>query len=371
MVRVATYNVENLFSRPTLFNWTDKDKAAVYLQKINELSKLLDKKSYAADRARIEKLYADVKPYIDINIRSSEVGRYLFVKKKPAPTSASTPKERLVPKGRGEWDGFIDLKRERFSSDQVKFTAKVINTVEADIQCFVEVESAPTLQMFNTDRLQSAFSDRIVIDGNDQRGIDVALATRKGFPIETARTNVFARDEIGTIFSRDCLEVEIALPGGKSLYVLVNHFKAKDRNEAESNEKRRRQAAEVSRILTTRYNLKKDYVIVAGDLNDEPASAPLKELFATPDLHSVLDIVNWPANDRWTYYYETDDVFNVIDHMLVSSALKPKVKQAGLERRGIYNLAKLTNGAASSFPGITSFKLAGSDHAALWADFDL
>ncbi|PDS33781.1 metal-dependent hydrolase [Rhizobium anhuiense] len=359
MVRIATYNVENLFSRPVLFNMRDHAKASLYLEKIKEMTRLLDQPSYAADEVTIEKLYEEVKDYIVVNIRASKVGRYLV------------EKGDLKPKGRDDWDGFIDLKRERFDEATVAFTAKVISTVKADIQALVEVESAPTLQMFNTDRLGSSYRDRIVVDGNDPRGIDVGLVSKKNFPIVTAKTNIFARQDNSLIFSRDCLEVEIRLANNRSLFVLVNHFKAKDRDPAASDKKRKAQASEVSRILKERYDLSEDYVVVAGDLNDEPHSDALAPLYTTPGLSNVLDVTGHPADDRWTYYYAKDKAYNAIDYLFVSDALKPKVKAAGLERRGMYGLDKLTNGAQSSFPGLDHWKLAGSDHALLWFDADL
>lgn len=194
-MRVATFNVENLFSRPSVLNMKDNDHAAKILAKISELKGLLDLKSYTGKKEKIEDLYDELRDYIFINIRSSKVGRFLF-----------TEKDGLKAKGRGDWDGFVDLQRERFSDEQIKFTAKVIKAVNADIQCLVEVESAGTFKRFNTDLLGSRFSDRIVIDGNDPRGIDIALGTKKRFPILSAKTNIFARDKKGTIFSRDCLK---------------------------------------------------------------------------------------------------------------------------------------------------------------------
>jgi predicted extracellular nuclease len=359
-MRVATFNVENLFSRPAVLNMKDNDHAADILAKIATFTKLMELKSYASNKKKIEELHAEVKGYISINIRSSNVGRYLF-----------TAESKLVAEGRGDWDGFVDLQRERFSDEQIKFTGKVIKEVDADVQCLVEVESAGTFQRFNTDILGSRFSDRIVIDGNDPRGIDIALGAAKSIPILSARTNIFARDKTGTIFSRDCLEVELGVSKTKRLHVLVNHFKAKDRTAAASDAKRKRQAAEVSRILKTRYNLKKDWVIVAGDLNDEPDSKPLAPLMKTPGLENVLDIVERPLDDRWTYYYGADKQFNTIDFLLVSEALGKHVRDAGLERRGMWNLEKLTSGKEKPFKGIDDWKLAASDHAAVWVDLKL
>jgi endonuclease/exonuclease/phosphatase family metal-dependent hydrolase len=358
-MRVSTFNVENLFSRPTILNRPDHAWVSARLDEVAELTRLLQKKTYAADATRIRDLYVALKDFITINIRSSDVG-HMIIKADGT----------LIARGADDWVGFVDLKRERFDAEQVRFTGKVIREVKADVQCLIEVESRKTLELFNTDILDSLFRDRLVIEGNDPRGIDIALATKKTAPLLLARTNAFARDAVGEVFSRDCLEAELALPGDKRLHVLVNHFKAKDRKPEISNEKRRRQAAEVSRILTTRYDLKRDLVIVAGDMNDEPLSAPLKPLRDTPDLHDVFDLVNRPVADRWTYYYGRDKAFNAIDQMYVSTALKAHLRDAGIERRGMSGLSKLTNGAETEFEGITSWRLAASDHGAVWADFD-
>ncbi len=358
-MRVCTFNVENLFSRPVVFNMRDQKKASLIMKDIAEFTELMNLKTYGAKKKRIETLYDRIRQYIKINLRATVIGRYLFVKGK------------LQAKGRGDWDGFVDLKREEFHTDQIKFTGKVITTVNADLQCFVEVESMDTLKRFNTDILRSRYRDKIVIDGNDPRGIDIAFGSKKGFEIVTAKTNIFATDSVGTIFSRDCLEIELTTPSGKTIYVLVNHFKAKDRTPKKSDAKRKRQSEEVSRILQQRYNLKQDLVIVAGDLNDEPDSDPISPLMKTPDLLNVLDLAGIPKADRWTYFYGVKKSYNAIDYMFVSTPMKNFFKDAGLERRGMHNLEKLTGGKQKPFMGINNWRLAASDHAAVWADFDL
>jgi len=357
-MRISTFNVENLFSRPTILNREDHDWVSARLAEVAELTKLLQRPTYAPDADRIRDLYLTLKDYITINIRSSDVGRYII-----------SAKGDLIAKGADDWVGFVDLKRDRFSSEQVRFTGKVIREVEADIQCLVEVESRQTLRLFNTDILKSHFKDQLVLEGNDPRGIDVALAARKDYKVVLARTNAFARDAEGIVFSRDCLEVDLETPGKERVHVLVNHFKAKDRTPVTSNEKRRRQAAHVSEILQSRYDMDHDLVVVAGDLNDEPDSDPLAPLRATPGLQDVFDLVKRPADQRWTYYYGREKAFNTIDYLYVSTALGQRVKAAGIERRGMAGLSKLTGGAEVEFPGITSWRVAASDHGAVWADF--
>jgi hypothetical protein len=66
----------------------------------------------------------------------------------------------------------------------------------------------------------------MLIDGNDERGIDVAVMTRAGFSIDSICSNVDRTDEVGTVFSRDCPQYEVRTPSGAVVHVLVNHFKS-------------------------------------------------------------------------------------------------------------------------------------------------
>jgi hypothetical protein len=66
----------------------------------------------------------------------------------------------------------------------------------------------------------------MLIDGNDERGIDVAVMTRAGFSIDSICSNVDRTDEVGTVFSRDCPQYEVRTPSGAMVHVLVNHFKS-------------------------------------------------------------------------------------------------------------------------------------------------
>jgi len=110
---------------------------------------------------------------------------------------------------------------------------------------------------------------------------------------------------------------------------------------------------------------------VIGDLNDTPDSDPLAPLMGTCGLTDVLECsAGPPAECRWTYRFEGE--FNQIDYILVSKPLAASVTAAGIERRGMPPEALAgSNASVQPFPGITSWRNAGSDHAAVFADFDL
>ncbi len=359
-LRIATYNVENLFGRAKILNFEKHDDGDAIMKKAADLQQILEQEDYSAqDKRAAAEIYEEIKDYIDINILRSSIGFHLFKR------SGST--YRLVPDGRDDWLGFITFQRDSFSDDTSRNTAKVIQELDADILCINEVENRTVLDQFNSGRLHGMYEYNILIDcKNDPRGIDVGIYSK--FPIGHIRTNIFTKNSSGrNLFSRDCLEVEVLTPEGP-VHVLANHFKSKSGG---GNQRRRGQAEEVKRILTERYDLRKDKVAVLGDLNDTPQSWPLQPLTQHSDLSDVLHSSAGPAaGRRWTYNYRGQ--LNQIDFILASKPLYRKLVSAGVERRGMSpdDLAG-TNAGVSSFHGIKNWRDAASDHGAVYADFDI
>lgn len=365
--RLATYNVENLFGRAKVLNFANHETGDEKMLKIAELQSILEKTNYnTADRDRAGRLYGELYHFIGYNILRSEIGFYLF-RRHDADGDGEQETYRLVPTRRDQWKGFLTYDRDKFSDDTSRNTARVIEAVDADVICINEVESRPVLDNFNSDRLGRRYPYNILIDcKNDPRGIDVGIYSKH--PIGTVRTNIFSTDDEGkSIFSRDCLEVEILTENG-AVYLLANHLKSKFRG---GDDKRKAQASEVRRILEERYDLATQRVAVLGDLNDTPDSDPLSPLIDMAGLADVLaSPVGPPADRRWTYRFE--DEFNQIDYILVSGPLAAALTGAGVERRGMPPEAlNGSNAGVQSFPGITSWRNAGSDHAAVFADFNL
>ncbi len=366
-LRLATYNVENLFGRAKVLNFAKHETGDEKMLKIAELQSILEKATYStADRDRAGRLYDELRSFIGYNILRSEIGFFLF-RRHDADGDGEKETYRLAPTRRDQWQGFLTYDRDTFSDETSRHTARVIEEVDADVLCINEVESRPVLDNFNADRLDRRYPYNILIDcKTDPRGIDVGIYSKH--PIGTVRTNIFATDDEGTaIFSRDCLEVEVLTDQGP-LHLLANHLKSKFRG---GDDKRKAQAQEVRRILEERYDLTTQRVAVLGDLNDTPDSDPLSPLIGMAGLTDVLaSSAGPPADRRWTYRFE--DEFNQIDYILVSEPLAAAVTGAGIERRGMPPEAlDGSNASVQPFPGITSWRNAGSDHAAVFADFNL
>lgn len=324
----------------------------------------MKKDAYTAnDKKEITRLYNnELKQYIEVR---EDRGK-LFRRRGRAVTG-------VAANGLNDWDGTIEFKRAKFSGIARQNTARVIRNVGAHVACIVEAEDRPTLQSFDAHLLNNRYKYEMLIDANDPRGIDVGFYSR--YPLDSIRTHMFDEEDNKTIFSRDCLEVEVLLPGNKLLRVLCNHFKSRGYDyDGTANEKRERQAKRVAEILD-KYDLSNDWVVVAGDLNDNPTSAPLQPLLSVPNLFDVLALQfpNEPMK-RWTYHY---DKFEQIDFILVSKPLMDRFSKAGIERRGISGLKKLTTASQGEvvvekeYDTVTSWTNAASDHGAVWAEFEI
>lgn len=363
VVKVASFNVENLFARPKVFNFKDQSVGDDILEKINNLRDLLKEKKYTDHRkTKILKLHKELKDYIFIR---EDQGK-LFSKRGWAIVGVKA-------NGAGDWNGAIEFRKAKFSEMARENTAKVIKKVNADIACIVEADNRIALKAFDSHLLNYRYKYEMLIDGNDTRGIDVGVLSK--FNFGSIYTHIYDRRSNKRVFSRDCLEIEIKATDTKSIYVLVNHFKSKGYDvDGTADAKRKRQANQVKDILGN-YNLKKDYVIVAGDLNDTPDSNPLTPLTTLADLHDVLELqFGNDISKRWTYHY---NAFEQIDYILVSKALKDVFVDAGVERRGLYNLKKRTTDSGGAVPieeqfdTVTHWTNQASDHGSVWARFDL
>ncbi|MGR3310871.1 MAG: endonuclease/exonuclease/phosphatase family protein [Candidatus Brocadiales bacterium] len=357
-IRIATFNVENLFDRPMVMNLYEHSDGDEKLAIIAKLQRELERTVY--NKPLIIDLYKQVKNYIKINVMKSDVGYPIIYKPRNAPY-------RVRPKGRKDWYGFIQLKRDKFDDITQKNTARVIRGIGADVMCMVEIGNRLVLKHFNSELLSRMYSHNMLIDGNDTRGIDVGLFSK--LELGAIKTNIFDGPAKSRTFSRDCLEVEVITKDGQSIYFLVNHLKSKSGwDQRRNDDRRKRQADRIKEILKSNYDLCRDMVVVAGDLNDTPDRQPLRPLLNIKRLNDVLELQFPNPQDRWTYHYKSNEQ---IDYILVSDPLRDAFQKAGVERRGIDGVDTYTNGQIKPFPSVTNWRNAASDHGAVWADFNL
>lgn len=375
-MRIASYNVENLFDRAKVLSAQEWSDARPLLDASTELTKLLQQQDYsAADKEEILRLLGV------LGLRAAdETALFRLRQNRGRLLSRSTSGVvTVVANGRGDWIGWLETKRATVTDLAVRHTAQVVHDVGADVLGVVEAEDRWALRHFNADQLTPLggriYGHVMLVDGNDERGIDVGLLTRGTLPIGTIRSHVDDADLAGPVFSRDCLELEVALPGGRSLLVLVNHFKSKGYGGAGATVRRKRQAQRVREIYEERRSEGHELVAVVGDLNDTPTSDALSPLLGAGGTgvasrpSELRDVSAVPGFDDlgWPGTYGTAAKGNKIDYILCSPALFAAIGAAGVHRAGVWT----ASGRWEMYPTLTRPQDAASDHAAVWADLDL
>lgn len=370
-MRLATYNVENLFDRPRAMNLGSWSEGRVILQEFAALSQLLGELTYtAARKKRMSELL------VSLGLEKSDSGRFVILRRnrghllrRPAGGGVE-----ITAAGRSDWAGSLELQVEPVDEIAMRNTAKVIRDLDADVLAVVEAESRPVLDQFNQQILVAVGGDPLrhvmVIDGNDERGIDVGLMTKDAYPIGMMRSHVDDVDASGKeVFSRDCPEFSVQLPEGRLLWVLVNHLKSKGYGgKADSDRKRKSQAMRIKAIYEELIARGDALVAVVGDLNDTPSSDPLSPLIKHTDLKDVSQHPSF-SDGGYAGTYGLCNASNKIDYILLSPELFRRVNAGGVMRKGMWPGSRPKRW--DTYDDIDNPKNAASDHAALWVDLDL
>jgi endonuclease/exonuclease/phosphatase family metal-dependent hydrolase len=370
-MRLAVYNVENLFTRAKAMNQGTWAQGQKVLKEYADLNKLLGQVKYT--EAAKKKMVALMK---SLGLAKSDEGPFVLLRQNRGDL-VKRPRVggmEIVARGRADWVGSLELKRETVDELAMRNTARVIIDVEPDILGIVEAESRPALGLFVEDVVgaigDNPFRHVMLIDGNDTRGIDVGLITRSGFPIGPMRSHVDDLLPSGeNVFSRDCPEFTVTTPSGNEIIVMVNHFKSKGYGSQESsNNRRRAQAERVQEIYKQRIAAGNELITVVGDLNDTPSSAQLKPLV---DGTSLKDVFEHPQFDNGGYpgTFGNSSAANKIDYIFLSPKLFAKVTQGGAWRMGMWPGVRPVKWPAYS--DMTEPHHAASDHAAVWVDIDI
>lgn len=369
--RIASYNVENLFERPKAMRLSSWEEGRPILEQHARINQLINQAHYSvADKAEILELLTK------LGLNGSDEGgpfaRLRQIREKLVKRPPGKPVE-IVVNGRADWIGWVELKTEPVDELAMRHTARVMKDVDAEILGVIEAENRISLNRFSGQMLQlvggTPYARVMLIDGNDDRGIDVAVLTRPGFEIGSVRSHVDDADGQGVIFSRDCPEYSITIPTGETIVVLVNHLKSKGfGGQASSSAKRRRQAKRTAEIYARLVAEGHTSVAVVGDFNDTPDSAPLAPLLTQTDLQDVSTHTKFVSDGRpGTFGNGTKG--NKIDYILLSPALFGRVTNARVFRKGVWGGK---NGDLwPIYPTMKAKVHQASDHAAIYADIKL
>ena len=188
-----------------------------------------------------------------------------------------------------------------------------------------EVENIEILKQFRDNNgLEDNYPHVVLVEGNDGRGIDVALFSKH--PINDVTSH---KDEVFPIrgqkdrgFLRDLLQADIEIPNYGEVRFFLNHFASKvgGKRSAYMREAEATAARKIIKRETKDFPGQK--FVIMGDFNDSPDSKPV-EILTKKDkdgwglvdaFRGETDAVSYPTRERtarkWGY--------QKIDHILLS-----------------------------------------------------
>jgi len=309
---------------------------------------------------------------------------------------AMPPEDNLV--GAYQFDNPEELKLARriveaaASDDKRQLTALALHACRADIVALQEVDSKESLEVFyqryvkrmiepeaaaekNELRREARragrrpedsdlfavdrrhyYDWRVVLDGNDGRGIDVGVMSKVPIRVRTHAHRTF--QELGVwnedlknyreringrerrltqndrLFRRDCLEIDLEV-GSRPLTLYVCHLKSMNPSRELTRPMRKAEALGIRRLIEDRFgrHARDANWIICGDMNDftevdglpllddtgKVAPHGLEPLFA--DGFSENIVRRREPDERWTTYHGPEDQYAQLDMLLVSPAL--------------------------------------------------
>ncbi len=228
-------------------------------------------------------------------------------------------------------------------ASRVTRIADHLRYLDADVIMLQEVETQALLDAIAAK--MPGYPTHVVGEIGLPASVDVGVLSR--FPtleVKTHRDQTLVRpDGTTTTFTREFLEVHLDR-GGSRVIAFAAHFRSKNNDDPG----RRYAEAVAARDIVAQAALDNPMalVVMGGDLNDVPGSSPINALEEKLSRVSA----GLPNADIATYWYSGDG--QAIDHLFVPSR------------------SRIVDGtfAVARDPGVHTF--AGSDHAAVHADFE-
>jgi endonuclease/exonuclease/phosphatase family metal-dependent hydrolase len=192
----------------------------------------------------------------------------------------------------------------------------VLDELGADLVILEEVENLRVLDALAT-RVTQPYAQRVLLPGNDPRGIHVAALARvplgrvvshRDDPLPSPSSDASYR------YSRDCLEIHVEL-GGRPFVFFGVHFKSK----AFPDDPDKRLAEAVHTRALASAVQKEDSpagVMVLGDFNDVPGSPAVEAVIAPPSDARYTDLAALAAPPVWSHSYGGTN--ELLDHIIAN-----------------------------------------------------
>lgn len=255
------------------------------------------------------------------------------------------------------------LVRPKNPRDTQLIASRIRRVMDADVLAVQEVEHIEVLREFNATALGGLYPHLSLVEGNDSRLIDVAVLSKLPLgAITSHQCAIHPADPDRRAFGRDLLEVEILDCRARLLFTLLNtHLKSHfvpfyedaDEGAARANQRRLREAETIRRIIRQRHARGARFVL-AGDMNDPPDSeylAAMLRFHRRRLVNGLADAIETrvakretagqgggPKSSMWTHRSnppgpERRPEYALYDQIWLSPALAPALVSGHIDRR--------------------------------------
>lgn len=168
--------------------------------------------------------------------------------------------------------------------------------------------------------LEYAYYDYLEKEGSES---NIAVLSR--YPITARYSSADERYSIGDAvlgLQRGIIDVDIEISSNVSVKVIVLHLKSKQYHPHGQTEMRRNEARIVAQRIRRELNRDPELnLIVLGTLNDQSASAPVRDIMGAHSLR-LEDLKPTDCfGDHWTHFSRELDCYQRVDYILASPAL--------------------------------------------------
>jgi endonuclease/exonuclease/phosphatase family metal-dependent hydrolase len=279
----------------------------------------------------------------------------------------------------GAWDSDVPEDRGLDPVDR-RLTAGLLKEVDADVVALQEVFDLDSLNHFHEKFFLPTgarpYSQRVCLPGNDGRGLDVALLSRRHVDVVQSHASLALAD-VGIepppgvdpglpVFRRDCLMVTIG-----PLTLFVCHFKSAYPDAGKAWTTRRLEALVTRRLIERRFqDPAQGLWLILGDLNepDHPAAGHQRAIEPLETGFAIDLMLRLPEKERWTYHDPHSGLYHCPDALLASPALARRWPDAEpfVVRMGLGGETSRFHGPRLG--GVGAHRPHASDHAAVAVD---
>lgn len=227
---------------------------------------------------------------------------------------------------------FFDAENDPYHADEstpakpraeLENLARTIHALDADVLALQEVENRGCLERFRDTFLSDmGYREIVLFEGNDVRGIDVAVLSRLPVGVVRSHRHVAFPDmkKKPRTFERDLLAVTIEPPGAEPFEVWVVHLKSNYEGREHAEPIRIAEGQAIRRLLDEALGRNPmARILLTGDFNDLWTSITLKTIVGTGDTAMACPLEDVEAD---TVTYNKPPYRSMIDFVLFSPAME-------------------------------------------------